>query len=354
MNHLDVGYNGIPELGLINNILNVYFQEYFPRAISVAQQLRAHGGPERLIYTTHAWLVHLYLYCPQNFTLSGITLLCPPASAVAEFKAAIRRGDIVWHAAAFNTEYENCYNAEMLDVQFQLSTDLAAALGVPRPQTVSLRDVPGTTRALLPHLVRHNITAISVGVNGATPAPAMPNPGLWRDPDSNSSVLFMQTGQGVGYPNVPGTDPVNCGGMCASTCVVFPPLTHALCWAFRTDNSGPPEDALEVFKQFDIARWQFPGARVFASTYDKFVEQLQTVRSLLPVATGEVGDLWMTSTTADSAKMTFYREASRAYKQCLDRGLCDPQDPRVLGFTRLLAKVRLREKRERERERERG
>jgi len=30
MNHLDVGYNGIPELGLINNIMNIYFAEYFP------------------------------------------------------------------------------------------------------------------------------------------------------------------------------------------------------------------------------------------------------------------------------------------------------------------------------------
>ena len=50
----------------------------------------------------------------------------------------------------------------------------------------------------------------------------------------------------------PGPDPVNCGGMCASSCVVFPPLTHALCWAFRGDNSGPPMNADEVEKQFDI------------------------------------------------------------------------------------------------------
>ena len=45
-------------------------------------------------------------------------------------------------------------------------------------------------------------------------------------------------------------------------------------WAFRTDNSGPPMNADEVFKQFDIARWQFQGANVYASTYDNFTAQV--------------------------------------------------------------------------------
>ena len=99
---------------------------------------------------------------------------------------AVQRGDIVWHAGAFNTEVsfrtrrpgwdcawpafslhgaphlrqnENAFNEEMLDVQFQLARDLADELGVSRPTTVSLRDVPGTTRAVIPHLIRNNITA---------------------------------------------------------------------------------------------------------------------------------------------------------------------------------------------------
>jgi hypothetical protein len=133
---------------------------------------------------------------------------------------------------------------------------------------------------------------------------------------------------------------VNCGGMCASYCVTFPGLSHALCWAFRTDNSGPPMNADEVFKQFDIARWQFQGANVYASTYDNFTAQLATVAGSLPVTTAEAGDTWMTSTTADCWKIAFYREASRAYAECLESGQCDIHDPRVLGFTRLLAKVR--------------
>ena len=294
MNHLDVGYNGIPGLGLINNILNRYFQVYFPRAITVAQALRDHNGPERLIYTTHAWLVSMYLHCPSNFTLSDILLICPSPSDVQSFKDAVTKGDIVWHAGAFNTEYENALNAEMVAVQFQLARDMADECGIARPKTVSLRDVPGTTRGLVPLLIQNNITAISIGVNGGSPAPDMPNPGVWFDPASQTSVLYMQTGQGVGYPNNPGTDPVNCGGMCRSTCVEFPGLSHALCWAFRTDNSGPPMDMNEVFDQFDIARWQFPGANVYASTYDNFTAQLETVRATLPITSGEPGDTWIT------------------------------------------------------------
>jgi hypothetical protein len=290
MNHLDVGYNGIPGLGLINNILNRYFSVYFPRAIAVAAELRAHGGPERLIYTTHGWLAHLYVHCPPNLTLSGIVLNCPAPDAVAAFVAAARAGDIVWHAGAFNTEYENAYSAELVAAQFAPSFALADELGLPRPTTVSLRDVPGTTRALVPLLVAHGITALSVGVNGGSPAPAMPNPGVWRDPASGTQVLFMQTGPGQGYPNNPGPDPVNCGGMCRDSCVVFAGLPHALCWAFRTDNSGPPMDADEVFRQFDIARWQFPGASVYASTFDNFTAQLATVTASLPVTTAEAGD----------------------------------------------------------------
>jgi hypothetical protein len=78
--------------------------------------------------------------------------------------------------------------------------------------------------------------------------------------------------------------------MCRASCVVHSATTHALCWAFRTDNSGPPESMDEVFRQFDIARWQFPGANVFASTFDNFTAQLLPVAAALPVTTAEAGD----------------------------------------------------------------
>ena len=126
--------------------------------------------------------MHLYLHCPENLTLARVLLVCPTTDAIAAFKAAISAGDIVWHAGAFNTEYEAAFNEEMVSLQFRLSFDLADELHVPRPRTLSLRDVPGTTRALIPILVRHNISALSIGGNARAPAPAMPSPGVWLDP----------------------------------------------------------------------------------------------------------------------------------------------------------------------------
>jgi hypothetical protein len=338
MNHLDVGFStdnsSAPhQEGFINNVLNEYFASYFPRAVRVAAELRARGGTERLVYTTHGWLAHLYVHCPADFVLSGIPLRCPSRAEVSAFKVAARQGDIVWHAGAFNTEYELAFNAEMVAEQFRLSRELSDELGVERSRTLSLRDVPGTTRALIPLLVHNNISALTVGVNNGSPDPSMPSPGRWVDPASNTSVIFMQTGPGVGYP----AREANHGGLCRRVCVTATKLAHAMCWAFRPDNSGPPLNVDEVVSYFDAARAAFPGAVVEASTYDRFVRQLTAVAHELPTAAGEVGDTWVTSQTADPNKWIFYREASRAYSECRVAGLCDPaNDPRVAGFLRCL------------------
>ena len=66
INHLDVGYDGIyPETGFIVNVLNRYFQEYFPRAINLAKVIKQWNPKLSFIYTTHPWLVSLYLDCPK-------------------------------------------------------------------------------------------------------------------------------------------------------------------------------------------------------------------------------------------------------------------------------------------------
>ena len=66
----DVGY-----ANFINVIMNEYFTEYFDRAISLAESLRAGGYSESFVYTTHPWLVSLYLDCPSNLTLTNMSLI---------------------------------------------------------------------------------------------------------------------------------------------------------------------------------------------------------------------------------------------------------------------------------------
>ena len=48
-----------------------------------------------------------------------------------------------------------------------------------------------------------------------------------------------------GYPNNAGPYPGNPGGLSLDDCLVIANFTDALCFAFRTDNSGPPE-SIEV------------------------------------------------------------------------------------------------------------
>ena len=45
---------------------------------------------------------------------------------------------------------------------------------------------------------------------------------------------------------------------------------EAFCFAFRTDNTGPPRSAEEVRRGFEVARSQFPGSEVVAGDLDSF------------------------------------------------------------------------------------
>ena len=88
-----------------------YFNEYFPRAAQVAQQLRDRpGSPERLVFLTHSWLVSLFLDCAAR-----IGIQCPNATTVADVRQAVQQGDIVWHALPHNAQVE-LYDASLLQV----------------------------------------------------------------------------------------------------------------------------------------------------------------------------------------------------------------------------------------------
>ena len=141
-NHLDVGYNGIPVIGFINNILNIYFHQYFPRAAMLAAQINQVYPNETFVYTTHPWLLSMFFDCPPNFVLAGIKLQCPTNDELQLIEQAIRKGAITWQAGAMNMEYE-WMDERALNLSLDLSISLAKRFNVPVPCVVSLRDVPG-------------------------------------------------------------------------------------------------------------------------------------------------------------------------------------------------------------------
>ncbi|XP_041366373.1 uncharacterized protein LOC121381225 [Gigantopelta aegis] len=337
MNHLDVGFNGIaPELGFINNILNKYFQVYFPRAIQQAMTLEALGFKEKLVYTTHPWLVSLYLDCPPNLNLSGIVLQCPNKTSVDIFKKAVDLGIITWHAGPMNMMFETLMDVSMVEFGLQMSEDLDKMFGITRQHRVlSQRDVPGMTQSLLPIFQKHGIEAITVGVNGVTAPPEVPK--IFRWVFQNVSLIGMW--HPGGYPDAQGKWPVKPGGMSVNDCVTYPGLTDALCFAFRSDNKGPPESYQEILMSYEIARSQFPNAIVQASNLEDFAAAAQKIKSQLPVFSKEMGDTWIQGMSSDPRKVAEMRAFFRERTNCLNEGSCSLSDPRIYNSSRFLLKV---------------
>ena len=58
--HLDLGFTA-----LAAEVEQQYLEDFFPRAIAVAAELREQGGPERLTWTTGSWILHRALHQPD-------------------------------------------------------------------------------------------------------------------------------------------------------------------------------------------------------------------------------------------------------------------------------------------------
>jgi len=209
--HLDVGF-----ADSATNIVNKYFDVFFPEAISRANLLRELGGDERLVFTTHSYLVSLYLDCPPNMGLH-----CPSENAKKDFTDAIMRGDITWHAFPFNAQPEYLLMSFSIQVAVGLTHRLDNMFSKQNTITMSQRDVPGMTSAIIRPLRDNGVEAITVGVNEASMPPDVPTVFRWYDSTSNDTIVAMWHPGGYG-----GTKHVSLDSM-----VVVPGMTHALAFA---------------------------------------------------------------------------------------------------------------------------
>ncbi|KAL4451756.1 hypothetical protein ABPG75_007418 [Micractinium tetrahymenae] len=322
--HLDVGFHSpaYPEPGWDNHVLGRYFNDHLPNAARLAQHVAARNGTERFAWLTHSWVLSLFFNCPAH-----IGLRCPNSTTVAEVDAAVRRGDLVWHAMPHNAQVE-MYDADLLAFGVRLTHDLDRAFGVPPKITASQRDVPGLTRAAVPILADQGVKAISVGVNGGSAPPGVPKnrPFWWRDLPSGKQLLaFFHPGGYSGWP----VDR-------RAECVQVDGLDHALCMSWWGDNAGPPteEEVLDVFLRVQSS---FPHATVQAGGFDGFVSDLlKAAPGLdLPVVTGEIGDTWIFGVASDPGKIAEYRALLRMRRASTERY----EDPAFQRFSRLLLKL---------------
>ena len=266
--HFDAGY-----LSTTSDILNRWFHTFFPQALKLGLELDARGGRERLKFMAQSWIVSLFLDCPPG--LAG--LQCPNATEIADFETAVAKGYIYWHAFPFNGEPE-LLSPEMFAEAVALTHALDDRFGLPHKVTLSQRDVPGMTRAVVPALAAAGVKALSIGVNPWSTPPMVPRAFVWRDKDSGISMPAM-------------LHPGYYGGINVSDAVILPGLSHALVFDWRGDNLGPPTSAAEVEANFTTIAAEFPGATVVASTFDDFTALLTPeVLAMLPVIESEIGD----------------------------------------------------------------
>ena len=313
------------------HIVNRYFDLFIPRAIALAEAARQAGT--RYTYMTQSWVASLYLDCEHAGMLSwsgngarkpGLPVLhCPNQTAVDAFKAALQRGDIFMHGFAHDGEASYFPDASLFEAGITLGARICDELGIPRPTSVSQRDVPGWTRATLPLLNKHGIHGLSFGAGTPPGKPDVPPICVWRDVASGSSVVLTYE---TGY----GTD---------STVFVLP-NGEALAVAWQGDNTGPAPLA-DVQAVYHKLRQQFPAANVTASTFDAFfaVANQPEIKRQLPVVTEEIEDGWIYGVPSDPLKNAQFREAARHRAACIESGACNASSPAMLAFERLLVKV---------------
>ncbi|MEZ5177091.1 MAG: DUF5054 domain-containing protein [Acidimicrobiales bacterium] len=268
--HLDLGFTG-----LAAEVRDRYLDGYFPAAMATAEELRAAGGPERLVWTTGSWIL-------QQALDAGVPGL---ADAVAA-------GDIAWHALPL-TFHTGLLDADLVRSGLAISRALDARFG--RTTTAAkMTDVPGHTRALVPLLAEAGVTFLHLGVNPAWPVPEVPPAFRWRSPDGAEVAVAYQAG---GY-----------GGD-----VVVPGCPDALAFLHAGDNLGPPSAVDVVAAHAELAR-RYPGAEVRGSTLDAFARALAASGAVagLPVVTAEVGDPWVFGAGSDPSKVAVYRDLLRA------------------------------------------
>ena len=171
--------------GGITTVLNEYFDSFLPDAVNTSMHLRERGGEEQLVFTTHAFVVSLFLDCP-----AGRGLHCPTPTAKAYIEGAIRDGVISLHAFPFNAEL-GMYDASLIEAGVELAGSLHARYGRPRPTVLSQRDVPGMTQAVVTVLRKLGVEAVSIGVNNAAQPPGVPPIFRWQAPAGGASVIGM-------------------------------------------------------------------------------------------------------------------------------------------------------------------
>ncbi len=255
-------------------VVHRYFSQFFPQAITIAEQSREPGN-HRYVWTTGSWLLYEYLEqaSPQDRR---------------RMEQAIANGDIAWHAIPFSWQTE-MMDASMVSAGVALSHSLDARFG--RTTTgAKMTDVPGHTRGIISPLAAEGVKFLDIGVNDASTPAELPPLFLWKDSKGASLVVMYHHSYGS-IVHVPGSD-------------------LAVAIIVGNDNSGP-HPAPEIADVYSDLTHRFPNAQITACGLTEIANAIQSFRDNLPAITQEIGDTWIYGIASDPVKVARYREISR-------------------------------------------
>lgn len=289
--HLDIGFTQLPSQVEIR-----YVNEFIPKAIEVARQLRESGAKERYVWTTGSWLISAYLEQASP-------------EAVKKLEQAIERGDIVWNGVPYTVESESM-TKEMFATILNLSKQLDKRFGK-KTIAAKMTDVPGHTRSIVSPLFDADMKFLQIGVNSAATVPNVPPVCLWRNVDGKEIVLM--------YQKEYGSDMILPDGKCAVSI------------NFTNDNKGP--HTIERVKSiYASLRKKYPNAQIIASSLNEVAAELETMKDKMPVLTSEIGDTWIYGYGSSPIRMSKYRALSRLYSQWISNGQLSMDSKEAVDF----------------------
>ena len=289
--HLDVGFTDLSSV-----VTDRYMHDFIPKALDVADRLRADGSTDRYVWTTGSWLIWKYLQTAS------------PAD-VARLEKAIRQGDIVWNGVPYTVETESM-NADLLETQLLLAQQLDQRFGK-KTIAAKMTDVPGHTRSIIAPLNRAGIRFLHIGVNPASAIPDVPEFCRWQDPEGHEVILVYQQDYGAES--------------------ILPDGKQAISIHFTGDNHGP-HSYEQVKKIYADLHQRYPNARLEAVSFNEIAEALLPNIASLPVVTSEIGDTWIYGYGSAPIRMAKFRALMRLYSQWLREGKLERASDASLNF----------------------
>jgi hypothetical protein len=289
--HLDVGFTD-----LSSKVTERYMTEFIPKALDVADQMRADGSGDRYVWITGAWLIWKYLESADPDSRTRL-------------EEAIKRGDIAWNAVPYTLESEIA-NRELLEELLIPSKILDERFGK-HTFAAKMTDVPGHTRSIITPFVNAGIQFLHVGVNNASAVPAVPSVCRWRNTDGKEILLMVQGDYG-------GEE-------------ILPDGKSVISFNFTGDNHGP--HTYDQVKQIYAGiRQRYPKAAVKAVDLNEFADYLLKSKDSFPVVTSEIGDTWIYGYGSAPIRMAKYREMARLFSGWIKSGELEPENRNTINF----------------------